>query len=176
MAILPALLALMDAEGWRDGRELLTSLVLGYEIATRAGVALHATVSDYHTSGAWNALACAAIGARLLGLDRNATRHALGAAEYHGPRSQMMRCIDHPTMVKDGSGWGAFAGVSAAYLAADGFTGAPALLIEGQAERAHWADLGARWRSSGSISSLTRFAAGRSPRWRRWLGSCGVTL
>lgn len=31
-----------------------------------------------------------------------------------------MRCIDHPTMVKDGSGWGAMAGVSAALLAADG--------------------------------------------------------
>ena len=45
----------------------------------------------------------------------------------------MMRCIDHPTMVKDGSGWGAFAGVSAAYLAADGFTGAPAITIEADA-------------------------------------------
>ena len=29
----------------------------------------------------------------------------LGIAEYHGPRSQMMRCIDHPTMLKDGAGW-----------------------------------------------------------------------
>ncbi len=48
------------------------------------------------------------IGARYLGgLDRAASRHALGGiGEYHGPRSQMMRCIDHPTMVKDGSGWG----------------------------------------------------------------------
>jgi hypothetical protein len=37
-----------------------------------------------------------------MGLDRRVTREALGIAEYHGPRSQMMRCIDHPTMVKDG--------------------------------------------------------------------------
>ena len=88
--------------------------MLGYEIATRAGMALHATARDYHTSGAWNALGCAAIGARLLGLGADATRHALGIAEYHGPRSQIMRCIDHPTMVKDGSGFGALAGVSAA--------------------------------------------------------------
>jgi len=58
----------------------------------------------------------------------------------------MMRCIDHPTMVKDGSGWGAFAGVSAAYLAADGFTGAPAITIEAGGAAEPWSDLGRRWR------------------------------
>lgn len=56
----------------------------------------------------------------------------------------MMRCIDHPTMVKDGSGWGAMAGVSAVMLAQAGFTGAPAVTVETQPT--HWADLGARWR------------------------------
>ncbi|HEV2510077.1 MmgE/PrpD family protein [Bosea sp. (in: a-proteobacteria)] len=150
VAILPALLAVADAEGLLDdggldGETLLTCLVLGYEIATRAGIALHASACDYHTSGAWNALGCAAVAARLLKLDRERTRHALGTAEYHGPRSQMMRCIDHPTMVKDGSGWGALAGVSAAYLAKDGFTGAPAITMEAPEQAAIWADLGERW-------------------------------
>jgi 2-methylcitrate dehydratase PrpD len=145
VALLPALLAFADERDMTDGRAFITGLVMGYEIATRAGMALHATARDYHTSGAWNALGCAAIGARLMRLDPEATRHALGTAEYHGPRSQMMRCIDHPTMVKDGSGFGALAGVSAACLAADGFTGAPALLIEGEAEAPFWRDLGADW-------------------------------
>jgi 2-methylcitrate dehydratase PrpD len=150
VAILPALLAVADAEGLLDdgaldGKALLTCLVLGYEIATRAGIALHASACDYHTSGAWNALGCAAVAARLVGLDRERTRHALGIAEYHGPRSQMMRCIDHPTMVKDGSGWGALAGVSAAYLAQDSFTGAPAITMEAPDQAAIWADLGERW-------------------------------
>jgi 2-methylcitrate dehydratase PrpD len=55
----------------------------------------------------------------------------------------MMRCIDHPTMIKDSSGWGAQAGVSAALLAAEGFTGAPAeLLADGSAV---WDHLGDRW-------------------------------
>lgn len=146
VAILPTILALIDDGLDADGREILTDIALGYELATRAGIALHATAADYHTSGAWNTLACAAIGARFLGLDHARTREALGIAEYHGPRSQMMRCIDHPTMVKDGSGWGALAGLSAAYLAADGFTGAPALTIESAEAEAHWADLGTRWR------------------------------
>ncbi len=90
VVILPALLAVADATRMRDGHAFLTNLVIGYEIATRAGIALHASASDYHTSGAWNALGCAAIVARMLGLDEAHTRHALGIAEYHGPRSQMM--------------------------------------------------------------------------------------
>jgi len=145
-ALLPALLALTDSETIGEGRAFMTSLVLGYEIAIRSGIALHASVADYHTSGAWNAIGCAAMAARALGLDPAQTRHALGIAEYNGPRSQMMRCIDHPTMVKDGSGWGAMVGVSAGYLAAEGFTGAPAVTVEAAEHHDLWADLGARWR------------------------------
>jgi len=143
---LPAVLAYMDAEDIADGRELLIGLILGYEIGTRAGIALHRLARDYHTSGAWVAVAAAAIGVRLLGLGGPAARHAIGIGEYHGPRSPMMRCIDHPTMVKDGSGWGAMAGVSAAYLAQDGFTGAPATLVDSPDTADLWRDLGQRWR------------------------------
>ncbi len=132
-----------------SGQELLTALVVGYEIALRAGMALHATAADYHTSGAWNALGCAALTARRLGLSADQTRHALGIAEYHGPRSQMMRCIDYPTMVKDGSGWGAMAGVSAALLAGAGFTGAPAITVTASEVAAYWQDLGSTWHILG---------------------------
>jgi len=145
VAVLPTVLAFADALQTMDGREFLTQIVIGYEIATRAGIALHATACDYHTSGAWNTIACAALGARSLALDAQQTRESMGIAEYHGPRSQMMRCIDFPTMVKDGSGWGAMTGVSAAFLAQSGFTGAPALTIESDAVASTWADLGDKW-------------------------------
>lgn len=128
-----------------SGAEFLTALAIGYDIACRAGVALHATVSDYHTSGAWGAVSSAALYSRLHRLTADQTRHAMGIAEYHGPRSQMMRVIDHPTMLKDGSGWGAMAGVSAGMLAAQGFTGAPAITLESPAVANYWADLGQRW-------------------------------
>ncbi len=143
--VIPGLIAVMEAEGRNDANELLTSLIIGYEIGSRAGVALHDSVSDYHTSGAWIALAVAALGARQLGLTKAETREAVGIAEYHGPRSQMMRVIDAPTMVKDGSGWGAMAGVSAAYLAQDGFTGAPAITMEAPDLAHFWDDLGQNW-------------------------------
>lgn len=150
VAVLPALLAYLDGAGAlrarKDGREFITCLCLGYEIATRAGIALHATTPDYHCSGAWNAIACAAIGARLFAFDRDRLRHALGIAEYFGPRGQILRVCENPTMVKDGSGWGALAGVSAALLARDDFTGAPALTVEADDTRTQWNDLGTRWR------------------------------
>lgn len=143
--VLSSAIALMQAQKIYDANELLTSIVIGYEIGTRAGIALHASASDYHTSGAWIALASAALGARYLGLNTAQTREALGIAEFHGPRSQMMRCIDAPTMVKDGSGWGAMCGVSASYLAQDGFTGAPAITMEDPALAGYWDDIGTNW-------------------------------
>lgn len=145
VVVFPALAAL--AEGLPDlsGPEALAAAVVGYEVAGRAGIALHASVSDYHTSGAWNALGVAAMAARLRGLTDDQLRHALGIAEYHGPRSQMMREIDNPTMLHDGSGWGALVGLSAAILAERGFTGAPAITLEAPAAAPHWADLGSFW-------------------------------
>jgi 2-methylcitrate dehydratase PrpD len=144
-AVLPALLAVAQTVPAVSGRDALVCLALGYEIASRAGLALHATVADYHTSGAWNALAVAALGSRLRGLDAGRLQHAFGIAEYHGPRSQMMREVDNPTMLHDGSGWGALAGTAAVFLAERGFTGAPAITVEGANVAEYWADLGQRW-------------------------------
>lgn len=149
-AVFPALLAVADslrATGAAlSGEELMVALAVAYEVSYRAGLTLHGTVPDYHTSGAWTAVGVAAGVSRLLGLSREQTRHAAGIAEYHGPRSQMMRCIDFPTMVRDGVGWGAPSGVMAAYMAELGFTGAPAITAEGQAAAPWWSDLGQAWR------------------------------
>lgn len=140
--LFPAALTLAHRQG-TSGADFLATIAMGYEFGARASEAQHATVPEFHTSGSWGAVTAAAAAARLLKLDAETTRHALGIAEYHGPRSQMMRCIDYPTMVKDGSGWGSMAGVSAALLAEKGFTGAPAVTVEDAPE--FWADLGDRW-------------------------------
>ena len=146
VAVLPALLAAIDGGAECGGAEFLACLILGYEIGTRAGIALHASAADYHCSGAWNSLACAAVVGRLLRLDDVALREALGIAEYIGPRGQILRVCADPTMLKDGSSWGAHSGVTAALLARDGFTGAPALTVEGNTVAPLWSDLGTRWR------------------------------
>ena len=153
-AVLPGVLAFIDTllnDGQSvSGQDLLAALTVGYEVSYRAGLTLHATTPDYHTSGAWTAIGVAAAGARLLGLSERQLHHAVGIAEYHGPRSQMLRCIDHPTMLRDGVGWGAPTGVSAAYLAAEGFTGAPAITVDSPEAAPFWDDLGTRWEVSNT--------------------------
>lgn len=141
VAILPAMLSLPESLEL-TGRQFLGELAIGYEIAIRAGIGLHSSACDYHTSGAWNCLGVTAVAARAIGLSPQQLAEALGTAEFYGPRSPMMRCIDHPTMLKDGSGWGAMTGISAALLARAGFTGSPSLLLE---QSDLWRDLGTHW-------------------------------
>ncbi|MEX0365570.1 MAG: MmgE/PrpD family protein [Ruegeria sp.] len=145
VVVIPALAVLAGHCKDLTGPEALAAITVGYEVAGRAGLALHATVSDYHTSGAWNALGVVAMAARLRGHSVDQLRQGLGIAEYHGPRSQMMREIANPTMLHDGSGWGAMVGISSAILAERGFTGAPAITIEEDRAAPHWADLGEFW-------------------------------
>ncbi|MGI3187324.1 MmgE/PrpD family protein [Nioella aestuarii] len=145
VAVMPALSALAHHLPDLTGPETLAALVVGYEVAGRAGVALHASACDYHTSGAWNALGVVALAARLRGLSDAQLRHALGIAEYHGPRSQMMREIANPSMLHDGSGMGALVGLSSVIMAEKGFTGAPAITLEAPDMAPHWASLGREW-------------------------------
>lgn len=123
-AVFPALLA---AAEYRDAtlRELLETLVVCYEVAIRAGLAMQSHYGYYHGSGAWGAVGAAAGVARLLGLDGPRTLHALGAAEYHAPLTPVMRPVQFPTMNKDGIGWGNMVGVLSALMAAEGYTGSP---------------------------------------------------
>lgn len=144
-AVVPALFAFAEAQPELSARDALSALVMSYEVAARAAIALHGTVSDYHTSGAWNALGVAALGCRLRGASPDQLRDALGIAEYHGPRSQMMREIANPTMLHDGSGMGAMVGAMASLMAMGGFAGAPAITIEAEEVTNVWADLGTVW-------------------------------
>ncbi|WP_145010470.1 MmgE/PrpD family protein [Pseudomonas oryzihabitans] len=147
--VVPALLALADALHAQgrivSGRELLEALCLGYETGLRAGVALMATSPTYHASGGFSGIGVVCGGARLLGLDETTFRHALGIAEYFAARCPMMRLIDHPTMLRDAHGSGAYNGLNALLLAREGVTGAPAETLEAGSARPFWSDLGHRW-------------------------------
>lgn len=147
--VVPALLALVDACRERgktiSGEELLSALCIGYETALRAGAALMATAAEYHASGSFSGVGVVCGGARLLGLNEEQFRHALGIAEYFGPRCPMMRLVDHPSMLRDAHGAGAYAGLNALLLAEAGLTGAPAETIEAAEVAPYWRDLGERW-------------------------------
>jgi 2-methylcitrate dehydratase PrpD len=127
--LFPAALAVAEREAL-PGAALLTGLVVGYEVAFRAGRCMHDAEAYYRSCGSWGSLACAATAANLLKMSEAEVHHALGIAEYHAPDAPMMRDVDAPAMVKHACGWGAMTGVAAAQLAAAGFTGIPSLLAD----------------------------------------------
>ena len=125
--VFPAALALAEARGL-TGAQMLTGMVVGYEVAHRIGRCWHDDHDVYQACGSWGSVACAAVAAHLMGLTAAQTKHALGIADYHAPNLPMLRDIDNPAMVKHGIGWGAMTGITAAELAACGYTGIPTLL------------------------------------------------
>ena len=125
--IFPAALAVSEKVG-ASGKEMLTAMVVGYEVAHRTARCWHDHHEIYQACGSWGSVACAAVAARLMRLDSETTKQALGIAEYHAPNLPMMRDIDHPAMVKHGIGWGALNGIISAELAQRGFTGIPSIL------------------------------------------------
>lgn len=119
--VVPPALAAAEAVGGTVG-EFLDAVYVGYELAVRAGLAIHATDGVYTGTGSWGAIGAAAAVTRLQDRSPDATARALGTAEYHAPRTPIMRGVERPGMTKDGIGWGAYAGTVAVDLASRGFT------------------------------------------------------
>ena len=124
--IIPAALAIAEKEN-KSGKELLEAIILGYEIGSRAAEIWHNFYPIYHSSGSWGTITTAAVTAKLMNFNETQIYNSLGIAEWQAPMNPMMRCIDYPSMVKDGIGWGCPTGVSSALMAQLGFTGCPSL-------------------------------------------------
>jgi 2-methylcitrate dehydratase PrpD len=138
--VIPAALAVAERVG-ATATELLEAVLVGYEVAIRAGILLHEREAQYHASAAWGSLGVAVSTARLLGLDPVALRHAVGIAEYHAPIALMPRAVGDPAMTKDTCGWGGLIGTTSAMLAARGFTGLDSEFMLGAGDLG----LGERW-------------------------------
>ncbi len=152
--VFPAALAVAQAIG-ASGRDLITASVAGYEVGIRVGEFLgRSHYKVFHTTGTAGTLAAAAAVGRLLGLTPEQMLHAFGSA---GTQSAGLW-----EFLRDGAdskqlhtAHAAGAGLTAAYLAADGFTGARHILegsrgmaagMSSDADPARLVDrLGSRW-------------------------------
>jgi 2-methylcitrate dehydratase PrpD len=121
-----AALAAGEAEP-ADGRTVTLGYVIGFEVGTALGVALN---PDHYTRG-WHAtstlgtLGCAAAAARILGLDVDQARHALGvAASLASGLKENFGSMTKPYH----AGHAARNGVWAALLAREGFTASDSAL------------------------------------------------
>lgn len=128
--VVPAAYALTEKHG-RDGRELLTAVLHGFEAATRVGMAVGpAHYRIWHNTATCGPFGSAMAGASLLGLDDEAATNALGNAGSQS--SGLWQFLETGAMTKHlHAGHAAEAGVRAAELAALGFTG-PARILEGE--------------------------------------------
>ena len=110
------------------GRALLDAVLAGYEVMTRVGEALgpgHYRI--FHNTATAGVFGSAAAAARLLDLDEDAWVWALGNAGTQA--AGLWQFNEDATMSKHlHAGHAAAAGLGAALLAAEGFTGAEAIL------------------------------------------------
>ena len=121
--VFPPALAVAQSIG-AGGSELLAAVVAGYEVGVRVGEFLgRSHYRIFHTTGTAGTLAAAAAVGRLLRLDAGQMAHAFGSAgtQAAGLWEFLREAADSKQLH---TAHAASAGLTAAYLAADGFTGA----------------------------------------------------
>jgi 2-methylcitrate dehydratase PrpD len=125
--VFPAALAVAQSIG-ASGRELLTASVAGYEVGIRVGEFLgRSHYKIFHTTGTAGTLAAAAAVGHLLRLDPAQMLHAFGSAgtQAAGLWEFLRDAADSKQLH---TAHAAAGGLTAAYLAHEGFTGARRIL------------------------------------------------
>ena len=125
--VFPVALAWAQALG-ANGRQMLTAAVAGYEVGIRVGEFLgRSHYKVFHTTGTAGTLAAAATAGHLLGLDATRMGHAFGSAgtQAAGLWEFLRTAADSKQLH---TAHAAAAGLMAASLARDGFTGAQRIL------------------------------------------------
>ncbi|OEU44973.1 MAG: hypothetical protein BBJ60_03885 [Desulfobacterales bacterium S7086C20] len=119
--VIPAALAKAE-EMNLSGRELLTALILGYEIAARIGIACKIRMS-MHPHGTWGTVGAAVAVGKLMGYEEKAMREIINVS------SSLCLATSRRTMLEGGlvrnvyAGVSGYMGVLAHELVQSGFTG-----------------------------------------------------
>ena len=131
-SIVPAALACAQAER-RSGADALAAIAVGVEVTVRLGMAGYVAGSNVWFERGWHAtsicgtLGAAVAGAKLLGLDAEGIGHVQGIAASMG--SGVIEANRAGGTVKRlHCGWAAHAGLTAAELARNGYSGPPTVL------------------------------------------------
>ncbi|WEZ85463.1 MmgE/PrpD family protein (plasmid) [Rhizobium sp. 32-5/1] len=125
--IFPAVLAVAEAER-KNGKEVLTACIAGYEVGIRVGEFLgRSHYQTFHTTGTAGTIAAAAAVGKLIGLDAVDLNHALGTAgtQAAGLWEFLRDAADSKQLH---TAKAAASGLTAAFLARDGFKGATRIL------------------------------------------------
>ena len=105
----------------RSGREVLASIIVGYEVISRIGTATKVK-AEVHSHGTWGTIGTAAATARLMGFDAAQTRLAMNLAMSMSPANTWTPCLEGATVRNLYPGRSSFQGIMAAHLSQCGFT------------------------------------------------------
>jgi 2-methylcitrate dehydratase PrpD len=125
--VFPVVLAVGQSLG-SSGREMLTASVVGYEVGIRVGEFLgRSHYKVFHTTGTAGTIAAAVAGGRMLKLTPEQMLNAIGSAgtQAAGLWEFLRDAADSKQLH---TAHAAASGLSSAYLAKDGFTGAKQIL------------------------------------------------
>jgi 2-methylcitrate dehydratase PrpD len=119
--VVPAALAVAE-EARLPGRDLLTALVLGYEIGTRIGIACKIRMS-MHPHGTWGTVGAAVAVGKLMGYNEAAMREMINVSSSLGLATSRRTMLEGGTVRNVYSGVSNFMGIFAHQLVQSGFTG-----------------------------------------------------
>lgn len=169
-SLIPAALAAVELAGGCSGRDFLSALLIGAEVASRMNLA----ETDYDgadPTGVAGVFGATAAVARILGLDRQQTLHSLALA-FNRAAGSFQSNIDGSLAVRLIQGWVAETGVTCAQLAQRGITG-PGRFLSGVYGYAHQFARGLR--------KADEFVEGLGEQWQvmstvfKKYPSCGLT-
>jgi 2-methylcitrate dehydratase PrpD len=155
-AVIPAVIATAEAIG-ADAERVLTAIALGYEVGVRIAAARDFRALHTFDSGLWCGQGVAAAVGWLRGLSPDAIANAIAIAGTTAPgqtATGFTRLMGNH--VKEGIAWATATGVTAAELAAHGFTG-PVDLLDDEARydpSTLTGELGRRWRIEDTYFKL----------------------
>lgn len=124
-SLVPAALAVAEAQGGVDGKSLLTALALGVDLICRLSLAIQLPpgVSGMNSTFQCAYFAAAAVAGKLMGLEVEGLRHALGLA-YTQVAGNSQNLLEGTLAIRLNQGLAAQGGVMAAELARVGLTAA----------------------------------------------------
>ena len=110
--------------------EVLTALVIAYEVSIREGYSIRDFYGWDHSSGSYSTFGTAAAVGKLMELDNKNMEMALSIADYIMPVNPAKRSCYVPSMNKDGIYYGQHAGVQAVKMALSGITGRNPVILD----------------------------------------------
>jgi 2-methylcitrate dehydratase PrpD len=128
-SVIPTALAMAECTKQVSGKDLITAIVIGVEIASKLGLSILEQDKGWHLSATCGTFASSAVAGKLLGLDRQRMGNALGIG-YTQASGTLQSAIDGSLTKRMQPGFGARSGILSALLAREGITG-PENFFEG---------------------------------------------